>query len=249
MILLFDVGNTSIKIGLAEGKKIRQVFRINSVSNMTPDLYAAQLNQLFDPKIIKGVIIASVVPEITISLNILAKRIYGVEPIVLGPGVKTGINIKTDHPQEVGADIICGAAALQSPEPTVVIDLGTANKYLYINDKKLLGVVISPGVVVSIKALVGSTALLPHIEITTPKTVLGTNTVECMQSGVIYGTASEVEGIVKRIKKEINNYDIRIIITGGLAKVIQPLVDLKMEVRPNLVLEGLLNIYYLNQKQ
>ena len=113
MILLFDVGNTSIKIGLAEGKKIRQVFRINSVSNMTPDLYAAQFNQLFEPKIIKGFIIASVVPEITISLNILAKRIYGVEPIVLGPGVKTGINIKTDHPQEVGADIICGAAALQ----------------------------------------------------------------------------------------------------------------------------------------
>lgn len=247
MILLFDVGNTSIKIGLAKGKNIEQVFRINSVSNMTPDLYAAQLNQLFDPSIIEGVIIASVVPEITLSLKILSKRIYKVNPIVLGPGTKTGINIRTDHPQEVGADIICGAAALESPNPTIVIDLGTANKYLYFENKTLLGVVISPGVVVSIKALVGSTALLPHIEITTPKNVLGTNTVECMQSGVTYGVAGELEGIVKRIKKQINK-DAHIIITGGLAKVIMPLVDIEMEVRPNLVLEGLLNIYYLNQK-
>jgi type III pantothenate kinase len=247
VILLFDVGNTNIKIGLANDNKIEQVFRINSVSNMTPDLYAVRLNQLFDPKIVTGVIIASVVPEITISLKILSKRIYNIDPIVLGPGIKTGINIRTDHPQEVGADIICGAAALTDPSPTIIIDLGTANKYLYVENKKLLGVVISPGVVISIKALVGSTALLPHIEITVPEKVLGTNTVECMQSGVIHGTASEVEGIIDRIQKEINQ-EAKVIITGGLGKVISPLVNKKMEIRPNLVLEGLLNIYYLNKK-
>lgn len=247
MILLFDVGNTNIKIGLAKDNKIEQVFRINSVSNMTPDLYAVRLNRLFNPEIVKGVIIASVVPEITINLKILAKRLYGVEPIVLGPGIRTGINIRTDNPQEVGADIICGAAALTDPKATVIIDLGTANKYLYVENKMLSGVIISPGVVISIKALVGSTALLPHVEIKVPDKVLGTNTVECMQSGVIYGTASEVEGIIKRIQKETGK-DVHVVITGGLAKVIKPLVDIKMEVRPNLVLEGLLNIYNLNIK-
>ncbi|MGI6781979.1 MAG: type III pantothenate kinase [Acholeplasmataceae bacterium] len=120
------------------------------------------------------------------------------------------------------------------PKPTVIVDLGTANKYLYVKNKTLLGVIISPGVVVSIKALVGSTALLPHVEIKVPKKVLGNNTVECMQSGVIYGVASEVEGIVHRIQKEIQS-ECDVIITGGLAKLISPLVDLKMEVRPNLV--------------
>ncbi|MGI6782284.1 MAG: type III pantothenate kinase [Acholeplasmataceae bacterium] len=247
MILLFDCGNTNIKIGLAKDHKIEQVFRINSVTNKTPDMYAIRLNQMFDPKQITGVIIASVVPEITINLKILSKRLYGIEPIVLEPGTKTGINIKADHPQEVGADLICGAAALIDPKPTVIVDLGTANKYLYVKNKTLLGVIISPGVVVSIKALVGSTALLPHVEIKVPKKVLGNNTVECMQSGVIYGVASEVEGIVHRIQKEIQS-ECDVIITGGLAKLISPLVDLKMEVRPNLVLEGLLNIYYLNTK-
>lgn len=247
MILIFDVGNTSIKIGLASDNQIEKVFRINTITNKTPDLYAVDINGLFDPSQVSAVIIGSVVPEVTLTLKILSKRLFGIDPMVLEPGIKTGILLKTDHPQEVGADIIAAAAAIKSPKPTVVVDLGTANKYVYVKDKQLLGVVISPGVVVSVKALIGSTALLPQIEIKTPKKVLGTNTVSCMQSGVTYGVAAEVEGILMRIKGEIRE-DIDVIITGGLAKVIAPLIYNNIEVNPNLVLEGLLNIYHLNQK-
>lgn len=246
MILLFDVGNTSIKIGLANDNQILQVYRINTIVNKTPDLYAIDLHQLYDPKSIKAVIIASVVPELTINLKILSKRFYHIDPIVLEPGTKTGLHLKTDHPQEVGADIICAAAAIKSPKPTIIVDLGTANKYIYVKNKTLLGVVISPGVVVSIKALVGSTALLPQIEIKVPKKVLGTNTVACMQSGITYGVASEVEGLLMRIKGEIRE-DCDVILTGGLAKIIAPLIYNNIEVNPNLVLEGLLNIYHLNK--
>ena len=248
MILLFDVGNTNIKIGLAKDNKIEQVYRINTVANKTPDLYAVDLNQLFDPEIVKGVIIASVVPEVTLTLKILSKRLYQLEPLVIGPGIKTGIMLKTDYPQEVGADIVGAAAAITSYKPTIIVDLGTANKYIYVKDKTLLGVIISPGVEISIKALIGSTALLPSFDIKVPKKVLGTNTIHCMQSGVTYGVAAEVEGLLMRIKGEIRE-DCDVIITGGLAKIIAPLVYTPNSVNPNLVLEGLLNIYYLNQNR
>lgn len=247
MILLFDVGNTSIKIGLAKDRQIEKVYRINTVSNKTPDLYAIDLNALFDPEIIMGVIIGSVVPEVTLSLKILSKRLYRIDPIVIEPGTKTGINLKADHPQEVGADIIAACAALDNTKPTIIVDLGTANKYIYTKDRALLGVIISPGVAISMKALVGGTALLPNIDIKVPKKVLGTNTVACMQSGITYGVASEVEGLLMRIKGEIRE-DAHVIITGGLAKIIAPLIYNNIEVNPNLVLEGLLNIYHLNQK-
>ncbi|NLL68615.1 MAG: type III pantothenate kinase [Acholeplasmataceae bacterium] len=247
MILLFDVGNTSIKIGLAENNQIKKVYRINTVSNKTPDLYAVDLNNLFEPNQIKAVVIGSVVPEVTLTLKILAKRLYHVEPIVIEPGVKTGIRLQTDYPQEVGADIIAACAAINDPRPTVIVDLGTANKYIYTKDKTLLGVIISPGIANSMKALVDSTALLPNIDIKVPKKVLGTNTIMCMQSGVTYGVAAEVEGLLMRIKGEIRE-DPHVIITGGLAKIIAPLIYNNLEVNPNLVLEGLLNIYHLNVK-
>lgn len=245
MILLFDVGNTNIKIGLAEGNEIKKVFRLNTIPDRTPDLYATDLHKLYDPEDIEAVAISSVVPEVTLTLQIISKRFYNVSAFVIGPGVKTGINIITDHPIEVGSDLICAAAAVKNPRPTVIVDLGTANKYIYVKDARMIGVIISPGVVLSLKALIGSTALLPEVNIAIPKKVLGTNTVHCMQSGVTYGAAAEVEGILRRIRKEINE-EIYVKITGGLGKIIAPLITCENEVRPNLVLEGLLRIYHKN---
>lgn len=247
MILLFDVGNTSIKIGLAKDNKILEVYRINTIANKTPDLYAAEINQFINPEQVQGVIIASVVPEVTLTLRILSRRLYKINPFVVEQGLKTSVNIKADYPQEVGADIIAAVAAIEDNKPTVIVDLGTANKYIYAKDKTLLGVIISPGVVISIKALVGNTALLPNIDIKVPKKVLGTNTVACMQSGITYGVASEVEGLLMRIKGEVRE-DIDVIITGGLAKIISPLLYINSTTNPNLVLEGLLKIYHLNNR-
>ena len=133
-------------------------------------------------------------------------------------------------------------------EEALIIDLGTATKYLYVKNRTLLGVVITPGVMVSIKALVSNTALLPDVEIKVPNKVLGNNTINCMQSGATYGVASQVDGMIKRIRKEVNNPNLKIIATGGLAKVIVPLCEHEIEVDDLLTLKGLLDIYGRNQK-
>jgi type III pantothenate kinase len=246
MIILFDVGNTNIAIGIAKDNQIKEVYRINTQPVVTPDEYFLIFSKFINPSDVKGIAIASVVPDVTTSFKIMAKKLYGINPLIIESGIKTGLFIKTDYPQEVGADLICAAVALDSNEPTIIVDLGTANKYIYVENNTLLGVVISPGIVISMKALVGGTALLPDVEITVPKNVLGTNTIECMQSGITYGLAAEVEGLIERISAELKK-SLRIIITGGLSKMITPLLNIKGEVYYNLVLEGLLKIYNKNR--
>lgn len=246
MILLFDVGNTNISIGIAKDMQIIEVYRINTQPIVTPDEYFMMFSKFIKPNDVTGIAIASVVPKVTTSFKIMARKLYKINPIIIESGIKTGLLIKTDYPQEVGSDLICAAVALDSKEPTIIVDLGTANKFIYVENNNLLGVVISPGVVISMKALVGGTALLPDVEINVPKKVLGTNTIECMQSGVTYGLAAEVDGLVERIAEEINK-PLKIIITGGLSKMITPLLKIKGEVHYNLVLEGLLKLFYKNR--
>src|SRR5690606_15010492 len=150
---------------------------------------------------IESVAISSVVPRITEKLKDISERFLKVQPLIVGPGVKTGLNIKTDHPREVGADLICDAVGVELEDmPVLIVDLGTAIKYIYVKNKTILGVIITPGVNISIRALVGNTALLPDIDIEVPKKVLGTHTIACMQSGVTYGVASQVDGLIERIK-------------------------------------------------
>lgn len=246
MILLFDVGNTNVTIGLSDGFKIIDVFRLNTNVTKTADQYYIDMKSLFSFEHIQHVAISSVVPRVTEKLKEITLKHLHVEPLIIGPGVKTGINIKTDHPREVGADLICDAAGVDDDYPTVlVVDLGTAVKYIYVKNKTIKGVVISPGVSISIKALVGNTALLPDIDIEVPKKVLGTNTTHCMQSGVTYGVAAEVDGMITRIKKEVNE-PFKVILTGGLSETIAPLCLEDATRDGDLTLKGLLKIFYKN---
>lgn len=246
MYLLFDIGNTNIFIGVSDGFKIIDTYRLNTEVSKTGDEYYIQMRDLIDLSLVKHVAIASVVPRVTKKLIEISQKFLNLEPLVIGPGVKTGLNIKTDHPREVGADLICDAVGLDDDlKSALVVDLGTAIKYIYVKDKTILGVIITPGVEVSIKALVGKTALLPDIDIKVPKKVLGTNTVHCMQSGATYGVAAQIDGLIEMVKKETKD-DFPVILTGGLAHLIAPLCAHEITVDTDLILKGLLKIYNKN---
>ncbi|MDX9692314.1 MAG: type III pantothenate kinase [Acholeplasmataceae bacterium] len=248
MILLFDVGNTNISIGLSDGQKILHTFRLNTEISKTADEYYIAMKSLFDQKDISEVAISSVVPRITEKLKEISEKYFKIEPLIVGPGIKTGLNIKTDHPREVGADLICDAVSVEDfQKPMLVVDLGTAIKYIYVKNKTILGVIITPGVNISIKALVGNTALLPDIDIEVPKKVLGTHTIACMQSGVTYGVAAQVDGLIERIKEETKE-DFDVILTGGLSEMIAPLCKYPLTRDPDLVLKGLLKIHARNER-
>ncbi len=247
MILLFDVGNTNISIGISDGITVKETFRLNTEVTKTADEYYIAMKSLIDTKNIRAIAISSVVPRITEKLKDISSRFFNLEPLIVGPGIKTGINVKTDNPREVGADLICGAVAVESTStPVLVVDLGTAIKYIYVKNKTILGVIITPGVSISIKALVGNTALLPDIDIEVPKKVLGTNTISCMQSGVTYGVASQVDGLIERISDEVKE-NFSVILTGGLSQTIAPLCKHELTRDPDLVLKGLLNIFNRNE--
>jgi len=248
MFLLFDVGNTNIFIGTSDGFKIIDTYRLNTEVTKTADEYFIQMKSLIDFKLVKHIAISSVVPRVTERLKEIAVKFVGIEPLIVGPGIKTGLNIKTDHPREVGADLICDAVGIDDDiDKALIVDLGTAIKYIYVKHKTILGVIITPGVNISIKALVGQTALLPDIDIEVPKKVLGTNTIHCMQSGVTYGVAAQVDGLIEQISAEVGE-DFKVILTGGLSEMIAPLCRHELNVDQDLILKGLLKIYNKNEQ-
>ena len=247
MLLLFDVGNTNVCITTFDGNKLDEnIIRITTLLDRSCDEYFLILKEMVDLKNVTNVAISSVVPVVTNALRTLSVKHLNIEPLVLEPKVKTGIGIKADNPREVGADLICDVAALNGSE-CLIIDLGTATKYIYAKNNTLAGVVICPGVNISIKALVSNAALLPDIDIKVPNKVLGNNTITCMQSGATYGVASQVDGMIERIKEETKNPNLKVIATGGLAKLIVPLTKHEIEIDELLTLKGLLAIYGRNQ--
>lgn len=247
MILLCDVGNSNIVFGFADNDKVVKSFRFKSFTNKTSDEYFILIKSMIDMYPIDDVIISSVVPIVTSALKKLFKDYYSIDAKILGQGLKTGIQLKVDDPKTVGADIICDAAGVANKyNECIIIDLGTATKYIYIKNNTFYGVSIAPGVAISMKALVSNAALLPSIELTCPKKVIGTNTITCMQSGVIFGAASQVDGMIQRIKNEIGNSDVAVVATGGLSSLIVPLCTHKIERVENLTLVGLLEIYKKN---
>lgn len=246
MLLIFDAGNTTIGMAISDYKDVVSSFRLTTSIEKTADEYYLDIRRMLKQYEIKDVIIASVVPGVTQMLTDLSLNILKIEPMILEQGLKTGIKINTDNPKEVGADLICGAAALiDSKKPNLIVDFGTATKYIYVKNNSINGVIITPGIKISIEALVGNTALLPEIDIVVPKKLLGTNTIECMQSGVTYGAAAQVDGLIEMVKKEVKE-DFNVIITGGLADLISPLLLHKTIARPELIYEGLINIYNRN---
>jgi type III pantothenate kinase len=245
MILLFDVGNSTIGIALSDGKNLLDNYRLTTDVQKTYDEYFHSIKNILDVEKITRIAISSVVPRVTEQLIKLSKKYFDISPFVLEAGVKTKININTDVPKEVGSDIICDCAGLEHTSPTLILDLGTANKYIYCKNNSIVGVIITPGVASSQKALVSHTALLYDVELKVPKNVLGRNTTECMQSGMTYGCAAQIDGLISRISEEVKE-DFNIIGTGGLSSVILPLCKHEVKRDANLVFNGLLKIYNLN---
>lgn len=250
MVLLVDIGNSNIVFGIAEDNKLVNSFRIKTFENKTSDEYYLLIKPILDNFKITDVIISSVVPIITSSLKKMFAERYKINPMILGPGIKTGIQLKVDDPKSVGADLICDCVgAAKHYNEALIVDLGTATKYIYIKNNIFYGCSIAPGVSVSMKALVSNAALLPNIELVSPKKVISTNTISCMQSGVIFGAAAQVDGMIERIKDEINNPNISVIATGGLSGLIVPLCKNSIERIENLTVEGLLEIYSKNKME
>ncbi|MDG0888209.1 type III pantothenate kinase [Paracholeplasma manati] len=246
MILLIDVGNTEVKIGVTRGDKIEQKFRLSTDRNLSADAYYLLIHPFIKNEVVEKVAIASVVPPVTKALKELFIKYYQIQPLVVGPGIKTGINVKTDYPKEVGADLICAVAGARTePTPVLIVDLGTATKYIYMEKATIKGVIITPGVMISMRAMVSNTALLPEFDLEVPAKVLGTNTIACMQSGVTYGVAAQVDGLIERIQTEVGQ-SFKVIMTGGLSEIIKPLCRTQVERDEHLVLCGLYDILLKN---
>lgn len=247
MILLVDVGNSNIVFGFSDDKEIKITFRLKTFTDKTSDEYYILIKSMLDSYRVEDVIISSVVPIVTSALKKLFSKYYHIEAKIIGPGIKTGVQLKVDDPKTVGADMICDAAgAMTLANEAIVLDLGTATKYIYVKNNVFYGCSIAPGVAISMKALVSNAALLPSIELICPKKVIGTNTITCMQSGVIFGAASQVDGMIDRILEEIQNPKVAVIATGGLSSLIVPLCRHWIERKENLTLIGLLEIYKKN---
>jgi len=259
MILVLDVGNTNIVLGIYEEKKLLVEWRLSTDYKRTSDEYAIQVSQLFnqseiDMKDIEGVIISSVVPNIMYSLEHMIRKYFNTTPIIVGPGVKTGINIKYDNPKEVGADRIVNAVAAfeMYKKPLIIIDFGTATTFCAIaKNGDYLGGTICPGIKISSEALFERAAKLPRVELIKPETVICKNTVASMQAGIIYGYIGQVDYIVNKMKQEMmakGEEDIVVIATGGLAKLIAKDSSTIDNVESFLTLEGLRIIYQKNKE-
>ena len=198
-----------------------------------------------------GIIISSVVPPIMFALERMCKKYFGIKPLIVGPGIKTGLNIKYENPREVGADRIVNAVAgiQEYGSPLIIVDFGTATTYCYINeDKQYMGGAIAPGINISTEALYSKAAKLPRIEISRPEGIIGKNTVSAMQAGILYGYVGQVEGIVNRMKAQ-SNLEPTVIATGGLATLIANESTVIDVVEPFLTLKGLQLIYKRNREQ
>lgn len=246
MLALIDIGNTSIAIGISyQENAIDKIYRINTEKSKSADEYALTLNGYMQS--VKKVVISSVVPELNDVFKEYFNREFNIQPLFLGMGAKTGIRINVDNPKEVGTDLIANSvAATTLYNPTcLIIDLGTATTFTYIDEFNLKGVIISPGLTTSRNALITKTSLLPQVELEAPAKLLGTNSTDSIKSGLIFGHASMIDGMIRRVKEKYQKPNLTVVLTGGHAKMIYPHCQEKMIVDDMLILKGLL---YASQK-
>lgn len=256
MLLVFDVGNTNIVLGLYDGDKMIYHWRAATNELKTADEYAASLGMMFQLDgvtfdMVTDIIISSVVPPVNPTLEYLCRRYFHVEPMMVGPGMKTGLNILYDNPRELGADRIVNAVAgiTLYGGPLIIIDLGTATTFCVIDEKKrYLGGAVTPGIGISMEALFQRASKLPRIELTPASSVICKNTVSAMQSGIYYGAIGQVDGIVRRMKKEMGYKEIKVIATGGLADLIASQSETIDVIDPLLTLKGLYILFKKNRK-
>jgi type III pantothenate kinase len=258
MIFAIDIGNTNIVFGGIDEKKTYFTERVSTDINKTELEYAVIFKNLLefrgiDMEDIEGCIISSVVPPASVTVKAAAQRVLHKTPLVVGPGVKTGLNILIDNPATLGADMVVGAVAAirlyqsgENPKPMILFDMGTATTISVINKKGgFLGGMITPGPRVAMESLSSGTAQLPMISLTAPKKVIGTNTIDCMRSGIVYGNAAMAEGLIRRIEEELGEETL-VVATGGLARFILPYCNREIIYDDDLLLKGLLFIYRKN---
>ena len=256
MILAIDAGNTNIVVGCIENGEIVSKCRFTTDRNEQDYGYAMKLCQAFefdgiDSHCFEGAIISSVVPPITLSLRSAVKKITGLDAMVIGAGMKTGLNVRIDDPGTLGADFVADSVAViaRNKLPAIVIDMGTATTITVIDESKsFIGGAIVPGVNLSFSALASGTSLLPNISIEAPPRCISTNTADCMKSGAVYGTAALIDGMIERMEEELGR-PAAVIATGGLAQQVITYCRREIEFDHYLLLRGLEILYEKNKKK
>lgn len=257
MLLAVDVGNTNITFGVYRGEKLLTTFRMTTQIPRTSDEYGVSVTELLrtqqvTPEDIKGIVVASVVPNVMHSLNGAFIRYVGKEPLIVGPGIKTGIKLTSENPREIGADRIVDVVAAYNlyGGPVLVIDFGTATTYDLVTQDGSFNVgITAPGIQISAKALWEDTAKLPEIEIKKPKSILAQETITSMQAGLVYGQIGQTEYIINQVKKETGFADLKVVATGGLGRIIADETSTIDEYNRFLTLEGLRIIYEKNSRK
>ena len=253
MVLTIDIGNTNIVLGGFAEEQLQFVARIATNANKTEDEYATKIRSVLaihnvDRSAIEGAIISSVVPPLNSVMKKAIKLIYDIDPIMVQPGIKTGIRIHCDNPASVGADLICGCVAAHHiyGSPSLIIDMGTATKMMLMDKSgTFVGASIIPGVNIALKALASGTAQLPQISLEAPNSVIGKNTIDCMRSGVVFGNASLIDGMIDKFKSE-SGEELKVYATGGLASTIVRHCTHDITLDVDLVLKGLYILYRKN---
>jgi type III pantothenate kinase len=254
MLLAIDIGNTDTTLGVFEGEELRATWHMATVIHRMADEYATLLlnllyHQGLDKSDIKEVALCSVVPPLIATFDELFQRYFNFSPLVVGAGVKTGVRIRMDNPREVGADRIVNAAAAHHlyGGPVIITDLGTATTFDTVSKEgDYLGGAIAPGITMATEALSEQTAMLPRVELVSPKHAIGTNTIAAMQSGIVFGYVGLIEGIVARIRQELGE-KAKVVATGGYADLIAKETQVIDVVNPDLTLIGLRLIYLMNK--
>lgn len=253
MILALDMGNSNIVIGCIDSQKTYFVERVTTDHAKTGTEYAINIKNILEihqinPADIEGAIMSSVVPPLNAAISSAVKKILGYHPMLVGAGIKTGMNIIMDNPKTVGSDMIVDAVAAirEYPGPIIIIDMGTATTMSVVDKNgNYIGGIIYPGLRVSLDSLSSKTAQLPSISLDIPKRVIGKNTIDCMRSGIMYGTAAMLDGMLDRVEEELGSRA-TVVATGGMAQFIVPLCRREIKLEKDLLLKGLNIIYQKN---
>lgn len=255
MILTIDIGNSNIVIGGVEGTQVCFEARLRTEATKTSDEYCIDLKILLDvyhisPEQIEGCIIASVVPQVLNSMQTAVKKLTGLQSLVVGPGLKTGLNIRIENPNQTGADLVvgCVAALREHKPPMIVVDMGTATTMVVLDESgALIGGCICPGVKISLDALTERTALLPGLQLDQPKKAIGRNTIDCMRSGIMMGTAAMLDGMIERMEQELG-CETTVVATGGVSRFVLPMCKRKIIYDKDLLIKGLAALYHDNKR-
>lgn len=254
MILLFDIGNTNIVLGICKDGKITKTFRFVTNSQLTEDDYyqkiSNSINTYLEKELIDGSIISSVVPQLDFVFLHLMEKYYDVKPMIVRPGLKSGLKIMIENPKQLGADLLCDVVGAYHKYggPAIIVDMGTATKLMVLSkNKEFLGGAICAGLKGSLDSLIDTTSKLSRTTIEVPQKVIGTETSSCIQSGIVYGHIAMIDGLVDKFIKELNESKVSLILTGGYAKVIKDYLKSEFIYDENILLEGLYQIYLKNK--